>query len=220
MMDKSICIVGGGPSLRGFDFGLFEGLNTIVTNKSIYSVDHPNYFITVDYSFLIKIRHQLPVFRQSKATKIFVANFAFPYIKEVDGVIRDTRSNLLYNLEDFDLVVKARRGGDEGIGQNFADFRTGLNSGFCAFQFSVLMRYTKIFLFGIDLTVSNKSTHYHNGYGESTTSFSKKLSQYLDFWRGGILELQKVAPHIQVFSCSPTSSLNNIIPQATIGEIR
>ena len=213
-MKNEVYIVAGGSSLRGFDFSSLDNKDTIVVNKSILDVPHPTYFITVDFTFLRKLGvHKL---ESKDTTKVFIACLHFPYIEEKDGRIVDTRFNLVYDLSDFDVIIKSRK--VVGIGYQFKDFRNGLNSGFCALQLAVILGYTKIYLLGVDLCfnvdngLSNKSTHYHGGYGENITSFNKKLSIYYDYFADGIHEL-KCNPYInvEVISLSPISRLNNII---------
>ena len=55
-MSNSIFIVGGGPSLKGFDFGILRNQETIVVNNAIFDVPNPNYFITMDYTWLGKAK--------------------------------------------------------------------------------------------------------------------------------------------------------------------
>ena len=48
---NDVCfIVGGGPSLTGFDFSQLNGYDVIAVNKAVEYVHNPKYFITCDYS--------------------------------------------------------------------------------------------------------------------------------------------------------------------------
>ena len=52
---ESICfVVGGGPSLNGFDFTQLNGYDTIAVNKSVEFIQNPTHFITTDYSYFLK----------------------------------------------------------------------------------------------------------------------------------------------------------------------
>ncbi len=52
---NDVCfVVGGGPSLNGFDFSELNGFDTIAINKSVEFIQNPTYFITTDYSYFIK----------------------------------------------------------------------------------------------------------------------------------------------------------------------
>ena len=204
-MNKSVYIIGGGTSLKGFDFSKLENKTTIAVNKSYKYVPNLDYFITIDFTVLRKINYSII---KSNATKIFVANFSVTSLKEIDGKIVDTRWNLVYGLQDFDMIVKSRKA--EGIGLTLKDFRTGNNSGYCAFQLAVALGYAEIYLLGIDL-VCNENSHFHEGYGEDSKLFSEKLNEYYFSWIQGIEELKKKRPDIKVYSCSKISRLNNII---------
>lgn len=204
---NEINIVGGGPSLKAFDFKSLTNKCTIAVNKSIFHVPKCNYFVTVDYTFLNKIRRKS--FDAISTTKFFIADFGFPFIKEVNGVIVDSRYNLQYDIHGFDALIKAKD--HEGIGYTFADFRTGINSGFCALQLAVILNFKKIRLLGIDLNHQN-CTHWHDGYGEHPKIFNSKLDTYFNYFKIGLEKLKQERPGIKVISCSKNSRLNEIIP--------
>ena len=213
-MRKRAFIIGGGPSLKDFDFSRLRDEDTIITNKSILDVPSPNYFITVDYTFAKKIGVER--FSQIKIPKVFVADFSHPFLKERDGRIVDERFNLVYHLNDFNVIVKSYRA--DGIGYSFDDFRTGRNSGFCALQLAVVLGYKEIYLLGIDLNTVGSLTHYHGGYGESKEKFDSKLLMYFKYFKEGLEQLQKKS-NVQVFSCSENSSLNSIIAYKNLVEV-
>jgi len=203
---KRVFVIGGGHSLSDFDFTKLANEDTIVTNKSILDVPFPNYFITIDYTFLKKIGADC--FKQINTTKLFVANFGCSTLKEKNGQIVDTKFNLKYHLDSFDKVIKSYR--SDGIGFSFDDFRNGTNSGYCALQLAVILGYKEIYLLGMDLNTTNK-THYHGGYGQSHKVFNEKLEKYFQLFKVGLLELQSCSD-VEVFSCSSNSRLNSIIP--------
>lgn len=205
-MTDSIYIVAGGPSLSGFNFSSLAGKETIAVNKAIFDVKNPTYFITMDYTFLKKI--DIERFRGIKVPKFFVVNFAAGVLAWVDGVIKDVRFGLVYDLKDFTTIQTSSKA--SGIGTKWDDFRSGTNSGFCAFQLAILFGYKKIYLLGVDLSTKS-ATHYHGGYGESIETFNKKCDGYLQHWTAGIKELKIAKPEVQVYSCSPVSRLNTII---------
>lgn len=213
-MRNEVYVIGGGPSLKNFNFFGLTHKDTIVTNKSILNVPLPSYFITVDYTFPKKIG--LDNFKQVHTSKVFVADFSHPFLKEKDGRIVDTRHDMVYNLENFNVIIKSHK--SEGIGYSLDDFRTGLNSGFCALQLAVILDYKKIYLLGMDLCVTNQ-THYHSGYGEGSSSFKSKLDKYYDYFKAGLEQLKRERPDIQVVSCSPNSRLNTIVPYCLTEEM-
>lgn len=203
---EEVFIVGGGPSLRNFNFSSLTDKCTITVNKSVFHVPNPNYFISVDYTFLGKVTRK--VFHAIPARKFFVADFSHPFLQEINKKITDTRFNLKYNLHDYNVLIRAQN--QEGIGYTFEDFRTGRNSGFCAFQLAIILGFKRIYLLGIDLN-KQSSTHYHEGYGERAATFNPKLDEYYDYFEMGLEQLKQERPDIHVFSCSLDSRLNDII---------
>jgi len=214
-MKRPCFVVGGGSSLKNFDFSLLANQDSIVTNKAIFDTPNPKYFITVDYTFLRKI--DLKKFKSIKTTKIFVAGFHHFYIRESRGQIVDTRYNLVYDLSPFNIIIKSNKA--EGIGPSFDEFRTGLNSGYCALQLAIILGYKEIVLLGIDLNITKNTTHYHNGYKGSAVSFERKLEEYYHYFQDGLRQIELGYPDIKVISCSLESRLNGIIPYISIAEI-
>jgi len=210
---EEVYIVGGGPSLKNFGFSSLADKCTITINKSIFHVPNPDYFISVDYTFLKKVSKK--VFNSIPAKKFFVADFGYPFLKETNKQIIDTRYNMVYDLRDYNLLIRAQR--QDGIGYTFNEFRTGRNSGFCAFQLAVILGFKKIYFLGIDLNRRGK-THYHEGYGERLKTFVPKLAKYYDYFKMGLEQLERERPDIQVISCSLESRLNNIISYCPIKE--
>ena len=214
MNNKEIYIIGGGCSITPKMVKLLENKTTIAVNKSFLYFPKSNYFVTMDFTALNKIKSGLKLINESQATRIFIANFTKPYIKEINGRIIDTRTNLIYELKDFDLIIKSHK--EEGIGLTFKEFVNGNNSGYCAFQTAVILGYKNIYLCGIDLKLSGIYSHFHGGYNEPIKRFEEKLEGYFQNWKKGIEELKILKPNIKVYSCSKISRLNGIIPYKPI----
>jgi len=210
---EKVYIIGGGPSLKDFDFSLLADKCTIAVNKSIFHVPNPSYFISVDYTFLRKVSKGL--FHSITAKKFFVADFSCSFLKEIDKQITDTRYNMVYDLRDYNFLIRAQR--QDGIGYTFENFRTGRNSGFCALQLAVILGFKRIYLLGVDLNQQGK-THYHEGYGERSKTFIPKLDKYYDYFRIALEQLKSERPDIQVISCSSRSRLNDTIPYCSVEE--
>lgn len=209
MKQKEIFIVGGGPSLAGLSLSSLECKTTIAINKSIFDIPSPSHFITVDYTFLSKIKSRLAEFQNIHTNKVFIANLEASYMKEKNGKIVDMRSDMTYVLNDFNMIVKSYQ--TEGIGYSFQEFRTGENTGFCALQLAVLLGYKRIYLLGIDLSCTGK-THYHEGYaGQRASTFKPKLDKYALYFKTALKSMKELRPDIKVFSCCPTSCVNEII---------
>lgn len=213
-MRERVFVVAGGPSLGNFNFCSLQDEDTIAVNKSVFYVPNPNFFISVDYTFLKKVSHS--DFNKINTTKVFVADLGHPFLREEEGRIVDTRFNLIYCLNEYNMVIKSYK--QDGIGLTFNDFRTGKNSGFCALQLAIILGYKEIYLLGVDLNTSDKSSHFHKGYGEPKEKFDSKLPMYYNYFKSGLEELQRKS-RIQVFSCSERSSLNKIISYRNVQEV-
>lgn len=207
MKSNSVYVVGGGASLVGFDWDKLRNENTIAVNKSFSYVPNLDYFLTMDFTVLKK--SGMEGLGENPATKVFIANFGKPYLKEFGGRIMDTRSNLVYRLSGFDVIIKSYT--EHGISRRWNGFRSGNNSGFSGLQLAVLLGYAEIHLLGIDLVVSG-DTHFHEGYHSHPVEFQKRLDEYYENWVLGITTLHRTRNDITIYSGSKISRLNKIIP--------
>jgi hypothetical protein len=209
MTQDSVYILGSGASLTDFNFASLANKDVIAVNKSLFAVPTTKYFITMDYSFLTKIHTKYIDFTQHKASKFFVVNLCKPYLQELNGTIVDTRKNSIYNLKDFNVIIKSRK--DNLFGFDFNDFRHGENSAYCALQLAILLNYKKIYLLGIDL-VCNEKTHFHDGYKQDRKLFIDNLNKYCTYFADSLNHIQQVKPNITIYNCSAISRLKNILP--------
>lgn len=200
--NKDVYIIGGGPSLRGFDFQTLKNKDTIAVNVAAYDVPNPTYCITADSGIFRKLQEKK--FDGIKTTWVFVTNPNHCSMKWKNGVFKNVHTDYVYNLFAANMVI--RNAGTEGLGFSFDDFRTGYNSGFCAFQLAVILRYKRIHLLGMDLT---DGTHYHTRY-----SGRIKITELDKFYRNFILALEiiRTQTEIEVISHSKISRLNKVIP--------
>jgi hypothetical protein len=210
-----VFVVGGGPSLKGFNFSCLSNVDTIVVNNAVFDVPNPKYFITVDYTFIRKVgRDKL---KGAPSIKFFVVDRVYESIRKINGKYVDTRFDLVYeNLDIFDHVVESYR--RDEFGYRFDDFRTGINSGYCALQLAIILGYKNIYLLGFDLLSVGGKTHYHSGYGLGPELFNNSLDIYFEKFRTGLEQLKKDGI-VNVYSCSSISRLNNIISYIPINEV-
>jgi hypothetical protein len=203
---KDICfVVGGGPSLSGFDFSQLNGYDTIAVNKAVEYIQNPTYFITTDYSYFIKATLPIERIRQKCQYTYFIANMTPKYMQYKDGMVMDTRSNMVYrNLYKYSGVIESNQ--QEGFGSDVKDFRHGSNSGHCGIQLALLAGYKKIYLLGFDLT-TNAQTHFHQSYRQQDQeSFKKRVGGYAQTLLRSLTEYKGSQ---QIINLSSQSILND-----------
>ena len=214
MKNKEIYIIGGGSSLKGFDFNQLKDLDTIAVNMAALDVPDPTYCITGDSNIFRKLQEGF--FESVETTWVVTIDTNHPVMKFKDGRIEHIHSNFVYNPFCVNMLIPYKR--CDGIGFSFKDFRSGFNSGFCAFQLAVLLGYKKIHLLGFDMRKNEQTTHYHNWYkGKSTIS----KTAFVKFYDNFVLALQiiKEKTDVKVVSCSKISRLNKHIPYCPLESI-
>jgi len=212
--DNAVFVIGGGSSLKDFPFEQLRNKNTIAVNMAAFDVPNPTYCITGDSSIFRRI--QEGYFKDIDTTWVMVANLNHPVMKWKDGQFKHRGTGFVYNPFCVNMLIRSE--GLEGIGFTFNDFKTGYNSGFCALQLAVLLRYKKIYLLGIDLCKNVPKCHYHNRYGGRKTISDGYLDRFYDNFVLA-LDMIKQETDIKVISCSSISRLNKHIPYQSFDSI-
>jgi len=177
-INKDICfVVGGGPSLNGFDFSRLNGFDTIAVNKAVEYIQNPTYFITTDYSYFIKASLPIDQIKLKTYRSYFIANMSHDYMKLQNNQIVDTRRNFIYeDLYKYDGVIQSSN--KDTFGSSINEFSHGENSGHCGIQLALLLGYKKIYLLGFDLNNEGQS-HFHQSYREvDQKSFKQRVGGY------------------------------------------
>lgn len=198
-MSNKIIIVGCGPSLRDFNFSKLHGKSTIAVNHAIRFFK-PTYFLSAD-SGIIKQSVIQNFWGQSDTIKIAVIKedhrawlSVKPYLQLYDKVIKPTRIDGVISFDN-------------------SEFATCRNSGFCAIQFAILSGFTTIFLFGFDLVKYKGQKHFYDVKFNSALGIEHD-DEMSDFYQRFITAFQILKnTNIKVFSCSPFSLLNSVIPK-------
>jgi len=163
MNGRSVFVVGGGPSLSGFDFQSLHGKNTIAVNSSIFFVPNPDYFITMDFTWFGKNGIQYDsstegkqkIYRSTKAKKFFVVAYDKGRFVHTPNGVLDTRFDLNYDLRVVDEVIYSSSYG--GVGSSLQDFHCGSDSGYSGIQLAVALGYSKIYLLGMDFDITSST---------------------------------------------------------------
>jgi hypothetical protein len=196
-------ILGGGPSLEGFDYRWLDGQKVIGINKT-FMVYPSTVNYSMDYNFFDLVQYTIDT--RSKDFPLHEAWLAYKGIKvflhhaEKDRFIQGTYyvDEIKQKSISFDL--------DRGI-------YPGNNSGAGALMLAVALGCKRIGLLGYDLKVKGKKTHWHEGYGYQL----KEVEKHLKDFQGCIDELgpQILQLGIRVVNLSPDSALQSF-PQSDI----
>lgn len=215
---KRVFVIGGGESVRNMDLSLLEGEDTIVINKTLFSVPNPTFFVSMDDTFYSKIKdsHQKDFLHNGPAQKVFVANFSGG-LEEKEEFIYDPKFKVRYTLHFYDHIIKAY--GQDRLGETLRSFYTGENSGFCGLQLAYLLGYDEIYLLGLDLD-AKAQTHFHGGYGESISKFNTKLKVYQNNFSRALSQYEeKSDPKSKIYNCSTNGKLSEYLPYADFAEV-
>jgi len=205
-MRDTVYIIGGGSSLKGYDFSALGNKDTITVNMSALDVPNPNYCITADSSIYRRLEDG--EFSNVDTTWVLVTNSNHCTLQmQRNGTFINIKSQYVHNLLVPNIVI--RNAGVEGIGFEFKDFRTGYNSGFCGFQLAVLLGYKYIHLLGFDMQDGplDRICHYHNRYNRRISK--KDFYKYLKNFILALNAVEKIG--VKVVSRSRFSLLNDHI---------
>lgn len=189
-------IIGGGESLKGFDFTRLKGELTIGINKSFEKCPDATVNYSMDSTFYDQMKKGdydaisggdlWAKWLSFKGIRVFLTPMEIKeYGKEV---------YLVKRLFDF----KVSRNLQDGI-------HGGRNSGFGAIMLAVALGASTIYLLGYDMK-AKVSSHWHSGYpGRDLAEFNTKLAEFRQ-------EIQSVLPWIsqlgvEVVNLSPDSEL-------------
>ena len=192
--DRVCFIIGGGPSLRGFDYSRLQGHHTLGINKAFLAYPCEMLYC-MDYTFYDKVAwvHKDPDLRslheawqQYKGIKIFLRNNKeYRYDPSVSFIPSVNQKTVSENIE--------------------AGIYPGSNSGHGAISLAIALGSRRIGLLGYDMTIDTESlqTHWHNGYkGQDAKDLQKKLAEFrqsieefVPWWDEMSISIVNLNPH-------------------------
>lgn len=193
---KRCFIIGGGESLKGFNFGSLDNELTIGINKCFqtypkikinYSMDWAFYRDLLEKKFDSYSNEQvLDKWNSLTGIRVILSPLSVQKFESNVHLVRRNRNKQLpISLE-------------EGI-------YSGRNSGFGALMLAIALKANPIYLLGYDFYCENTS-HWHSGYpNRDLKVFNVKLNQY-------IREFEELIPlledtNIQIINLNPNSKL-------------
>ena len=182
---KSVAIVAGGPSLTGFDFGLFAPRMTLAINRAHEFLPRACVLWWTDASYWRRARESLTAHAAAaKAT----GNIGYRASDELPASVHVCR---LTGLSGFDPDPECLRHGN--------------NSAYAAMHLAAHLGARRIVLFGVDMKHgADGRSHFHGGYDQTLRARTLERSMLPYF-----ASLQKPldARGIEVLNASPHSAL-------------
>ncbi len=188
----TVYIVGGGASLKGFDFNQLKGKNVIAINKAYQYVNNPAVLYWTDTRFYNWYKSDIDGL---SCLKITVASNNRNYKSDI-RVIKNERT------EKMDL-------------SSLKEINAGNNSGFGALVLAIKMGAKKIYLLGFDMSHTSGKSHFHDGYPNLAVSREHIYKSMLKHFMNAKGQLNLAA---DIYNTNPKSGLGNIFPFASMRE--
>jgi hypothetical protein len=202
---ERVFIVGGGPSLKDFDFNLLRDEKTIGVNYAIRHIPNPSYFLTAD-SGVIQRAVEANFWGMGRETKkIVIMGPEHPRYKYVKDF-----------LPKYDILIEPYRTDTGDIGFSFDKFVTGKNTGFCALQYAVLLRFREIFLMGFDLNRGEGGRKYFYTENRGTNS---PYDVFFRHFLTGIEKIKEYSMYSKVYLSSRPSRLEPFMEYKSVEEV-
>lgn len=177
---ETVYIIGGGPSLKGFEWNKLRGKKTIALNKAVQFWPASDALYWTDGRVWSWLKEDIIKFKGK----------------------RFTLSPRSYPCE----VTLLKRGKKLGIEWSSDSIAHGNNSGAAAINLAIHLGAKRIILLGYDMGKNNKESHFHNGYPTKVTADNIYKNQFLPAFTAINNDLK--GKNIQIFNACPTSKLN------------
>lgn len=178
---ETVYLIGGGPSLKGFEWNKLRGKKTIAINKAIKFWPEADAVYWTDGRVWTWLSKEISDFKGLKFT------------------IRPHRDY----TEDIHIL---RRGIKYGLESSKDTLAHGNNSGYAAINLAIHLGAKRIVLLGYDMGNDGKNSHFHDGYPVGATAENIYKNQFLPGF--DILKEQIKGKDIQIYNACPTSKLN------------
>ena len=201
---KPCVIVGGGPSLSGFDWQLLRGWLTIGINR-VYEQFDPTIIFSMDTRFLRWIlsgeygQEATEKFAASKAYKTWLCTYNCKLPEEI--LILRVWKTYSQGFRAFPATMR------EGIGH-------GNNSGYGALNLAACLGANPIYLLGFDMKYEGSKTHWHEGH--PVPHRPNTVNQFIKYFPLASIKLKEMG--FEVINLNPDSALH-CFPKKPFSEV-
>lgn len=171
-------VVGGGPSLKDFDFSVLRGRPCIAANKAAFFVPH-GFLVSIDRDFCFNFKNEISAFG-------YRALLAPPD-----------------NTPQIGGATYLKRAKYRSIFDCPPDELAGLNSGFAALECAIHAGFKNIALLGIDMIPNGG--HFHDGYQWGANQTSSLLNAWIEDFDRAAEEC--FSRNVNVINFSPMSAV-------------
>lgn len=176
---ETVYLIGGGPSLKGFEWNRLRGKKTIAINKAIKFWPEADAMYWTDGRIWTWLEKEI---QDYKGLKFTIRPKPYP------SDVHILRRGIKFGLE------KAKN-----------TIAHGNNSGYAAINLAIHLGAKRIILLGYDMGNDGKSSHFHDGYPSNATSEKIYKDQFLPGF--DVLKDCLKGTGIQIFNACPTSKL-------------
>lgn len=200
----TVYLVGGGPSLCGFDFKHLASLDGFVLGINQAMFDAPCCAgVSIDNVFVKARAIELGDFASRAALYLPVGDIWWRKTPPIAGAIY---------LRDNDIPSPAEA---PGLSRKVDAVYRGATSGYAALNVAVLKRAKRIVLLGYDYGVSDGRHHYHDAYPWHHIANDQSMPVWAGQFTSAALACRDLG--IEVVNASPSSTVN-AFPKMSIEE--
>lgn len=176
--NQTVYLIGGGPSLKGFDWSRLDGKHVIAINRAFEVIPSAEVLYWTDSRFYKWYKDGIDKFKGLKFTC---------------RPITDNPGNITILKPNSSVSIDMRPD----------HISSGNNSGFGAINLAIKLGAKRIYLLGFDMTSKENETHWHSGYSvtHNHSIYSKMQSQL------SMLPEQLKKMEIEVYNANPKSNL-------------
>jgi len=180
---KEVFIVGGGPSLTGFNWSRLINKDVIAINRSYEVLPNAKYIYFADWDFFDK--HQDAMLKHSAK------------------ILTGYSAKICRQKIEHPEIIEYELTGANGLDTKPQCVRHGRNGGYAAINVAYHLGYNRIYLLGFDMGRDGKQTHWHDGHPRiDPESIYRTMLNHYDTIAPRLKELK-----IEVFNLNSESHL-------------
>lgn len=197
--DRTAYIIGGGASLKGFDFDVLRDEFTIGPNAAALRLN-TDVFITVDRNFYKNQTDEIETYVRGGGEAYVSLDSGHKYHRLIDGV----------------TYLQHQRG--TGMSPR-PEIMYGLHSGYAAVNLAFVAGCKDIRLLGFDMHYKTGESHWHGGYDWHREKNDRLVRRWAvafdeaieDFRAAGVYVTNYVGPIGSMITCLPTEPLESLL---------